>query len=125
MVARRAAGHAGSATAPTGDGRWLTFSATPLGDDLAVVVEQVRPQQLAEIIVRARGLTPRERQVVEQVVRGRSNRQIATSLALSEHTVQDHLKAVFAKFDVTSRNELVAALFFTHFAPLHVADTAS
>ena len=118
VVARRAAGHLGGATAVTSDGRWLTFHATPLGDALAVVVEQVRPHQLAEIIVRARGLTAREREVVELVARGFSNRHIARNLQVSEYTVQDHLKSVFVKFDVGSRNELVAALFFTHFRPL-------
>ena len=118
VVARRAAGHLGGATAVTSDGRWLTFHATPLGDALAVVVEQVRPHQLAEIIVRARGLTAREREVVELVARGFSIRHIARNLQVSEYTVQDHLKSVFVKFDVGSRNELVAALFFTHFRPL-------
>jgi hypothetical protein len=39
-----------------------------------------------------------------------------------EWTVQDHLTAVIAKFDVSSRSRLVATLFFDHYTPLHVAD---
>jgi hypothetical protein len=39
--------------------------------------------------------------------------------------VQDHLTAVFARFDVSSRSQLVATLFFDHYAPLQVADAPS
>jgi DNA-binding CsgD family transcriptional regulator len=35
---------------------------------------------------------------------------VSTALRIGEHTVQDHLKAVFARFGVSSRRELVAAL---------------
>lgn len=52
------------------------------------------PQQLAEIIVRARGLTAREREVVELVARGLADRHVARQLRVSESTVQDHLKPV-------------------------------
>ena len=119
LVARHLAG-AGSATAaPAADGAWLTLQATTLGDDVVLVVEPIRPHQLADVVVRGRGLTPREREVLALLARGRSNRQVATALGLSEWTVQDHVKALLAKFDVTSRGELVAALFFDHYAPLH------
>lgn len=77
------------------------------------------PQQLAEIIVRARGLTAREREVVELVARGLADRHVARQLRVAESTVQDHLKSVFVEFGVTSRSELLAALCFTHFEPLH------
>jgi DNA-binding CsgD family transcriptional regulator len=50
---------------------------------------------------------------------GSSSRQIAGSLGMSEYTVQDHLKRIFAKFEVNSRAELLAKLFFTHYAPHH------
>lgn len=121
VLARRRAGDTSPATMPTPDGRWLGFSATPLGGAHAVIVEQARPHQLADIVVRAHGLTARERQVLEAVARGLSNRQIARELVMSEYTVQDHVKSVLAKFDVGSRSELVAALFFRHYLPHHGA----
>ncbi|NBM19667.1 LuxR C-terminal-related transcriptional regulator [Streptomyces sp. GC420] len=121
VVARRVAGLPASTTVPAGTG-WLALHATDLGGSPAVVVERVRPQQMAGIVVRSRGLTPREQHVLEHVARGSSNRQVARALGLSEYTVQDHLKAIFTKFEVNSRNELLAALFFNFFAPLHAAD---
>jgi DNA-binding CsgD family transcriptional regulator len=123
VAARRAVGRPASAACPTRDGRWLAFHASALGDRLAVVVELVRPHQLADLVVRSRGLTPCEQEVLAAVARGRPDRMIARELMLPEHAMQDHLRSVFAKFDVGSRTELVAALFFEHFAPLHAADS--
>lgn len=124
--AKRAAGQRGEAALPTTDGRWIAFHATSLGDHEVVIVEQVRAQRLAELIVRARGLSPRERDVVELVARGSSTKEIAAALFVSEWTVQDHLKSIFDKFGVRTRQELVAAMFFDHYGPRHHAgDTPS
>lgn len=120
VVARRSAGHSATAASmPTRRGAWPTFFATVLGGTSAVIVEPVHPRRLAEVIVRAHGLTPREREVVELVLRGRSTKVIATALHISEWTVQDHLKSIFAKFGVVNRPELVAAVFFGHYVPKH------
>ncbi|MBT2403498.1 response regulator transcription factor [Streptomyces sp. ISL-87] len=49
------------------------------------------------------GLSARELEVLRQVVGGASNRQIATALAISEHTVARHLQNIFGKLGVSSR----------------------
>ncbi|NGO76300.1 response regulator transcription factor [Streptomyces sp. YC504] len=50
-------------------------------------------------------LTDRESQVLTLVVRGCSNRQIARSLGISDHTVRTHLQSVFRKLEVSHRTE--------------------
>lgn len=52
-------------------------------------------------------LTPRETDVMRALARGQTNREIASSLGMSEHTVKQHLKSVFGKLGVSSRVELV------------------
>ena len=48
-------------------------------------------------------LTARERDVLEALVKGRSNKEIASSLKISEDTVKTHLKALFSKLRVRDR----------------------
>jgi DNA-binding NarL/FixJ family response regulator len=57
------------------------------------------------------GLTPREVEVLGQVARGLSNREVADVLVLSEKTVARHLANVFTKLGVSSRT---AAAAFAH-----------
>jgi DNA-binding CsgD family transcriptional regulator len=51
-------------------------------------------------------LTATEREVVELVAAGRTNREIADTLFMSVHTVEAHLTRLFRAFDVQSRTEL-------------------
>ncbi len=51
-------------------------------------------------------LTPRERQVAAGAAAGRTNREIASMMYVSEATVAYHLRKVFLKLDVKSRREL-------------------
>lgn len=62
-----------------------------------------------EAPARGFGLTPRELDIVETIVAGYSNREIARHLSISEDTVKNHLSNVFDKLGVSSRLEL--ALF--------------
>ena len=55
-------------------------------------------------------LSKREIEVAELVLQGKSNKQIASSLAISVRTVEFHLKNIYAKFHVGSRIELVLKL---------------
>jgi DNA-binding CsgD family transcriptional regulator len=84
---------------------------------VAVLLEAARPPELAPLIAAAYGLTDRERRITELIARGHSTNAIADRLHLSAYTVQDHLKSVFGKSGATSRGDLVARLFFNHYAP--------
>ncbi len=55
-------------------------------------------------------LSKREIEVAELVLQGKSNKQIASSLAISVRTVEFHLKNIYNKFHVGSRIELVLKL---------------
>jgi DNA-binding NarL/FixJ family response regulator len=55
-------------------------------------------------------MTPRERQVFAHLLRGFTNRQIARSLGISEQTVKNHLRSVFAKLGVADRLQAVLAV---------------
>nr|WP_228720972.1 helix-turn-helix transcriptional regulator [Arthrobacter sp. 260] len=55
-------------------------------------------------------LSAREREICREVIGGHPTTEIANHLFISVHTVQDHLKSVFAKVGVRSRGELVARL---------------
>lgn len=56
----------------------------------------------------SRRLTPRELEVLRSVATGKSNRDVARTLFLSEGTVKSHLVQVFTKLDVKSRTAAVA-----------------
>jgi len=50
-------------------------------------------------------LTPREQEVLRVLVQGLSNKQLARELSISVHTVEQHLKHIYAKLTVSSRSE--------------------
>ena len=55
----------------------------------------------------AEELTPREREVLQLLAEGSSNRAIAQALNISEHTVKFHVNAIMSKLDAQSRTEAV------------------
>jgi DNA-binding NarL/FixJ family response regulator len=52
------------------------------------------------------GLTPREKEILQEVARGNTNREVAVSLGLSEHTVKNHLKNILQKLHLDNRVQL-------------------
>ncbi len=97
--------------------RWLTLSAAPIGgrqtagtpSDIAVTIEGCSPLDRADLFSRVHGLTPRESQVLSRLAAGDDTRAAARALSVSEYTVQDHLKAIFAKTATHDRRSLLAA----------------
>ena len=106
--------------ARTRGGRWLVLYGTPLagGTDrrTAVVIQPAAPHEVAPLVALAYGLSDRECQVVRHCMEGRPTKQIAVELHVSPYTVQDHLKSIFDKTGVRTRNELVGQIFLEHYA---------
>lgn len=52
-------------------------------------------------------LNSRETEIMQELIKGRSNKEIARSLSISENTVKFHLKHIYALFGVHTRREAV------------------
>ena len=102
---------------------YVTKSITP--DDLVASVQRVAngdavfSPQLAGFVLDAFAetvpaeadpeldrLTPREREVLRQIARGYSYKQVATRLSISVKTVETHVSAVLRKLQLSNRHEL-------------------
>lgn len=105
----------------TRSGAWLLLYGTRLaggtGERTAVIIQPATPAAVAPLVTLAYGLSERESQVTRLCMQGLSTRQMAHTLALSPHTVQDHLKSIFAKTGARSRSELVGQIFLEHYVP--------
>lgn len=115
-----AASRSNVVTVPSADG-WMTLHASLPGADaggrVAIVIERASGRQSATVRLEAHGATPREREVATLLAQGLSNPEIAEALVLSPHTVQDHVKSLFEKVGVASRQELVARVFLDEYLP--------
>ena len=81
------------------------------------VIERVQSPTLPRTILVSYGLTERESQLTQLVLRGLSTAEIAAQLCIAQTTVQDHLKSVFSKMGVRSRREVAARVFAQHYLP--------
>jgi DNA-binding CsgD family transcriptional regulator len=111
---------------PTASG-WITLHASlPDGATagrVAIVLERGASPQATAIRLEAYGVTAREREIASLLARGLTNPDIAARLVLSPYTVQDHIKSLFEKAGVSSRQELVARVFLDDYLPQLTAHT--
>jgi len=85
------------------------FSKTKPQDSKLTVNKSQRVDKNAAIITTP--LTDREKEVLERVATGASNREIAGELCLSEHTVKNHLKNILQKLHLANRVQLTIYAF--------------
>ena len=69
--------------------------------------EQLRKKKIAETKLKLETLSPREAQVLDKILNGKSNKVIAKELALSQRTIELHRAHVMEKMDVKSLAELL------------------
>lgn len=98
----------------TSTGRWAVIEGAPLEGagrgHIAIAIRAASADEIFDLLCKTYALTERERQLVAFVLDGLATKQLAEALCISPYTVQDHLKAVFAKTRVRSRRELVSHL---------------
>jgi len=72
--------------------------------DIENVIEDISPERSYN----SETLTKRESEVATYMVKGFTNREIASALRISNKTVEFHLKAIYQKTDCSNRAESVA-----------------
>jgi DNA-binding CsgD family transcriptional regulator len=101
--------------APSGTSRVLSFSRRRVDRDFSerdrTLLELLRPFLVA---IRAQNghtsLTEREAEILRWVARGKTNREIASLLCVSPHTVRKHLEHAYEKLGVHTRTAAIARL---------------
>jgi DNA-binding CsgD family transcriptional regulator len=99
---------------PSKRGGWISVQASHLRgrghQQVVVLLQPATTQEVSSIVLAAHGLTPAQHRVAALVLQGRSTAEIVATLQISTNTLQEHLRAVFDRFGVGNRRELVAAL---------------
>jgi len=71
------------------------------------MLSRIRPGQQSELDPSGQILTPREIEVLRMIAEGLGNKEIASKLSISDHTVKFHISSIFAKLSASNRAEAV------------------
>jgi len=71
------------------------------------MLSRIRPGQQSELDPSGQILTPREIEVLRMIADGLGNKEIASKLSISDHTVKFHISSIFAKLGASNRAEAV------------------
>ena len=79
------------------------------------VIDRMAQQPHPELADQAKleQLTPREREVLELIARGLSNREIGTALTVEESTIRTHVKRILMKLDLRDRVQIAIFAYET------------
>lgn len=96
-------------------GLWVTVSAARIekrdsstSADIAITIEASSPNDRMLMFGLAFGLSAREREILDHLATGTDTRELAGLAGISVHTVQDHLKSIFAKTAANNRRTLLS-----------------
>jgi two-component system, NarL family, nitrate/nitrite response regulator NarL len=91
--------------------RAVAYDEAPLHPDFALSIlrefaGRKRAAPASDEVSPVEHLTPRERDILQEVARGLTNKDVALSLGISEHTVKNHLKNILQKLHLDNRVQL-------------------
>ncbi|CAH0117901.1 MULTISPECIES: response regulator transcription factor [unclassified Paenibacillus] len=86
--------------------RAIAIDEAPMSKELAFRILQEFSRKETTKMPVSTPLTSREREILERVAKGESNREIAERLTISEHTVKNHLKNILQKLHLDNRVQL-------------------
>lgn len=78
-----------------------------------IAYDRMNEKQQVTIISRTKMLDPlteREQEVLQLILAGKSNKEIAAALFVTESTVKTHVRNIYSKYDISSRAELISTL---------------
>lgn len=55
-----------------------------------------------------KALSPQDKKIIQMITKGRKNREIASTLCLSEHTIKAHVSRIYRRLKVCNRSQLVS-----------------
>jgi two-component system, NarL family, response regulator YdfI len=71
------------------------------------ILSRIRLDQQSELDPSGQILTPREIEVLRMIAEGHGNKEIASKLGISDHTVKFHISSIFSKLGASNRAEAV------------------
>jgi len=87
------------------NGEWVSEEDDDALSHASTFIVRGKKPNIAKLIAQ---LSEAQRRVLEQLKKGLAEKEVAANLALSAHTVHNHTKAIYRKFHVNSRSELLA-----------------
>lgn len=105
--------HEARARVHLAEGTWITARAARLGSHIAVSLKTSSAEERLEVFALSHGMSVRERELLGLLADGSDTQRIAQRMFVSELTVQDHLKSIFAKTRTHNRRALLAQILGT------------
>jgi DNA-binding CsgD family transcriptional regulator len=88
----------------------LTLRPSPRAEDSETVFVEEDSDEFREFLKKSFAISRREYEVVEYLLQGKSNKEIAELLDISDLTVKTHLKNIFSKVGVAKRTQLISKM---------------
>lgn len=96
---------------------WVTVRASRLaGTDtsergaIAVSIEETPGAERLDVYARSHAFSPREERLVRLLARSLDTHELAEAMSISEYTVGDHIKSIFGRTGLNSRNAVLTAV---------------